>query len=339
MSYRLSVQMRVVGRWLLSWLCAQMNHPSYLLNPGDMFQVEKDCVMLAAGKKKLPKVSRRKNKFAKFLDENQQKKAAIAEKRTAYFASRKGSGAAAEGAEADAGAEATPPETDEMRLKRRIRFLAKCVRSILTDKKLSVQENRRRQRRIRAFIASARFANSKLGVEDQEILNPTLLAAINARLEAMALWRHKSLNGTKGSGSSAQVETVEASADAPKEQAQKQSETGKEPDSKPAPQKFKSSRRPPLDTLNPQKLARLEKMIETEVENPVDGRKPYLTPWEPRPYMSAFAFIPRYLEVNQNICAAVYLRHPVARRGYAEVPSPFPPNVMQLAFNWYLRRR
>jgi ribosomal protein S4 len=66
---------------------------------------------------------------------------------------------------------------------------------------------------------------------------------------------------------------------------------------------------------------------------------PYATPWRPRDYMSAFAFIPRYLEVNQNICAAVYLRHPVARPGLAEVPTPFHIETGQLAFNWYLRRR
>lgn len=62
-------------------------------------------------------------------------------------------------------------------------------------------------------------------------------------------------------------------------------------------------------------------------------------PWRPREYMSAFAFIPRYLEVNQNICSAVYLRHPVARPGLAEVPTPFPEPLSQLAFNWFLRRR
>ena len=61
--------------------------------------------------------------------------------------------------------------------------------------------------------------------------------------------------------------------------------------------------------------------------------------WFPRHYMSAFAFIPRYLEVNQNVCSAVYLRHPVARPGLAEVPSPFGPETGLLAFQWYLRRR
>lgn len=73
--------------------------------------------------------------------------------------------------------------------------------------------------------------------------------------------------------------------------------------------------------------------------NPVDESKPYATPWTPRDYLSAFAFIPRYLEVNQNICAAVYLRHPVAKPGYSEVPSPFSEAANANAFAWYLRRR
>jgi ribosomal protein S4 len=103
--------------------------------------------------------------------------------------------------------------------------------------------------------------------------------------------------------------------------------------------------------------AALEKKLEQLKENPIDPGKPYGTPWRPRDFMSAFAFIPRYLEVNQNICAAVYLRHPVARPGLAEVslsslntvygyaltavakvPTPFNQETYQLAFNWYLRR-
>ena len=74
-------------------------------------------------------------------------------------------------------------------------------------------------------------------------------------------------------------------------------------------------------------------------DNPIDSSKPYATPWRPRPYMSAFAFIPRYLEVHHTVCSAVYLRHPVARAGLAEVPTPFSTDVNGLAFNWYLRRR
>jgi hypothetical protein len=83
----------------------------------------------------------------------------------------------------------------------------------------------------------------------------------------------------------------------------------------------------------------LAEALERIRENPYDPEKPYATPWRPRDYMSAFAFIPRYLEVNQNICSAVYLRHPVARPGLAEVPTPYGAETMALGFNWYLRRR
>ncbi|KAA8906636.1 hypothetical protein FN846DRAFT_948185 [Sphaerosporella brunnea] len=70
-----------------------------------------------------------------------------------------------------------------------------------------------------------------------------------------------------------------------------------------------------------------------------DPLKPYRTPWRPRYYLSAFAFIPRYLEVNHNIGHAVYLRDPVARPGQSEVPTPFHQETMQLAYAWWLRRR
>lgn len=74
-------------------------------------------------------------------------------------------------------------------------------------------------------------------------------------------------------------------------------------------------------------------------DNPVDPSKPYATPWRPREYMSAFAFVPRYLEVHHRICSAVYLRHPVARPGLGEVPTPYPTDTNALAYIWYLRRR
>ena len=83
----------------------------------------------------------------------------------------------------------------------------------------------------------------------------------------------------------------------------------------------------------------LKQALENARDNPVDPSKPYATPWRPREYMSPFAFVPRYLEVHHKVCSAVYLRHPVARPGLGEVPTPFPIEMNGLAFNWYLRRR
>ena len=95
---------------------------------------------------------------------------------------------------------------------------------------------------------------------------------------------------------------------------------------------------PPATLSADDRRALRQAMIEAR-ENPVDPSKPYATPWRPRDFMSAFAFIPRYLEVHHKICSAVYLRHPVARPGLGEVPTPFPSEMNGLAFGWYLKRR
>ena len=92
-------------------------------------------------------------------------------------------------------------------------------------------------------------------------------------------------------------------------------------------------------SLNPAQMRVLRDALKQARENPIDPSKPYATPWRPREYMSPFAFVPGYLEVHQKVCSAVYLRHPVARPGLAEVPTPFQSETLGLAHNWYLRRR
>ena len=61
--------------------------------------------------------------------------------------------------------------------------------------------------------------------------------------------------------------------------------------------------------------------------------------FRPKPYMSAFAFVPNYFEVSYETCSFVYLRNPVARPGVAEVPSPLPATVHALSANYYQRGR
>ena len=92
-------------------------------------------------------------------------------------------------------------------------------------------------------------------------------------------------------------------------------------------------------SLTPQQLDTLRLALQEARDNPIDASKSYATPWRPREWMSAFAFIPRYLEVHHKICSAVYVRHPVVRPGLAEVPTPYALHVNGLAHNWYLRRR
>lgn len=66
-----------------------------------------------------------------------------------------------------------------------------------------------------------------------------------------------------------------------------------------------------------------------------------LTPFNLPEYASPFIFIPAYLEVSFPTCSTVYLRHPTARPGYSEVPTPFDADgeVVRLAWEWYAKVR
>lgn len=66
-----------------------------------------------------------------------------------------------------------------------------------------------------------------------------------------------------------------------------------------------------------------------------------LTPFHLPPYASPFLFVPAYIEPSFATCSAVYVRHPTARPGYSEVPSPWDADgeIMRFAWEWYARRR
>lgn len=58
-------------------------------------------------------------------------------------------------------------------------------------------------------------------------------------------------------------------------------------------------------------------------------------------YATPFIFIPAYLEVSFPTCSAIYLRHPTARPGYSEIPTPYDADgeVVRLAWEWYAKVR
>ena len=53
------------------------------------------------------------------------------------------------------------------------------------------------------------------------------------------------------------------------------------------------------------------------------------------PFMGPHMFTPAYLEVDYPTCSTVFLRSPLPQPNEVEVPSPFPPSVHQLCFEWY----
>lgn len=290
-----------------------MPHPSYRLNPGDMFQVDPDMVMFAAGRpKNAGGKEARKAAKAGTYGTTRPKSPRRAAEATAGEAATPADEAEVE---AEAGAETTleqdpdttdapePVQADMAPTRGSIIRLVKQAKELLAGApKLRVKD----KHQLRNFIKRAKPLLTKAG---RQSATPAQIVE-----ELNNLVKELNLDGERANVSAAVSDA--------------------------APQTGAAVTVPQsLDDLTDTELQRLENLIIQEEENPADPTKPYHTPWKPRDFLAPFAFIPKYLEVNQNICSAIYLRHPVARRGSAEVPSPFPYHIHQLAFNWYLRRR
>ena len=58
------------------------------------------------------------------------------------------------------------------------------------------------------------------------------------------------------------------------------------------------------------------------------------------PYASPHIFVPAYLLPSYLTCSAVYVRHPTARPGYSEIPTPFDAGgqLMSLSWEWFKRK-
>ncbi|CAK7565536.1 MAG: hypothetical protein SEPTF4163_003453 [Sporothrix epigloea] len=262
----------------------KMIYPGYLLNPGDMFQVDVDHVLYATGARK----EARHAKTPKMLEERA---------RTVHTTAPAG-GDEGEDEPTKSTKTLSLTETDKRfatRFQESFPYLAQKVKSILQKNKAKMPHH-----------------------------------AENALMHSMRQWIQTHATPTPGVAAPGVVAML-----------------GADPASKPSMSEVVARLRDMVlsdktkangQLLSDSEQRQFQRAMTKEAENPYDPTKTYLTPWRPRKYMSAFTFIPRYLEVNQKICAAVYLRHPVCRPGMSEIPSPFTPELTQLAFNWYLRR-
>lgn len=270
-----------------------MTYPGYLLNPGDLFQVDPERVMFALGASK---------------DASEREASRNLKKRIAKAVP-------AEGEEATEGtpepAEPVDPETAEKKARKAhkdsLQALLQDAKDILED-----TSSAKKKQRIRAFAATVRRAIGSSRGKELESLDDE----VNDLMNKLSI-----AEKTQKFDDSAVPTDALRSGDPSLTKAKEESAETEEPREHSAEEK---------------RLIR--KALQEIRENPIDPSKPYATPWRPRPFLPAFAFVPRYLEVNHNICSAVYLRHPVARPGLAEVPTPFPLNAMGLSYNWYLRR-
>lgn len=57
-------------------------------------------------------------------------------------------------------------------------------------------------------------------------------------------------------------------------------------------------------------------------------------------YASPHIFVPAYLLPSYLTCSAVYVRHPTARAGYSEIPTPYNAGgqLMSLGWEWFKRK-
>jgi ribosomal protein S4 len=307
-----------------------MKHPSYLLNPGDLFQVDPERVMFATGAPK-NKTERREGRLAKRATADAQKLVETAPGEAADDSQRTPN-------------EGTSTAADKVKEEQDLR---ETLKSLLAQAKAVLSRDKdvlpaKHKQEIRGFQRAVRSVLSRSTASS--VLTDNLETQFSELISLLRVKRASSSNGqAAGSRPSESSSTTSSSSSSePTSLAAPQSGSVRD-ELKEAFQKAAQGSagldEEAVAELSESELAVLRRALEQLRDNPIDSSKPYATPWRPREYMSAFAFIPRYLEVNQNICAAVYLRHPVARPGVSEVPTPFPESVGTAAFAWYLRRR
>lgn len=283
-----------------------MRHPSYLLNPGDLFQVDPERVMFATGTPK-NKFERREARQLKQKEEKDEE---------------------VEGEEAKSEAAEVTEKDKKENTRDTLKALMAQAKTIMSSDKDVLPAKRKQE--LRGFQKAVRRVLSRSGTStvltdslEAQFSELTLLLKAK-RSEKKPKDAKKEQKGSIKEESTAVAKESESAASGKLSEAFQAAAEGGEIDA---------------SELTDEEFEVLKRALTQMRDNPIDNTKPYATPWRPRDYMSAFAFIPRYLEVNQNICAAVYLRHPVARPGSAEVPTPFGESISTPAYGWYLKRR
>ena len=342
-----------------------MLHPSYLLNPGDMFQVDPDKVMYGTGTQKstsyknvesqiLTRLKRQEKDYKELLIHQVNKENATGSKGGKASKAKMTDTTAAvsedgESGEVEAAAEEAVEEdlvapdwkslsaAQQWNVKERLAGKALKHISWLIARKPEELDQRQRQH-VRLFLDYAsRLIRSP---QTEQASSAEVLDALESHFrdyEGRQNYWHITVRFGKAVG------VVESGKDAA-------TKTSGDNDSDqkafvfsgyvkdlPVAHEAQAMKLVKSTELSSENMRYLRNLLAMYDQNPFDETKSYPTTWTPRPYMAPFAFVPRYLEVNPNICAAVYLRHPVARQGHAEVPTPYNYWTNQLAHSWYVR--
>jgi hypothetical protein len=312
-----------------------MKYPGYLLNPGDMFQVDPERVMFATG---MPKPTTAVTEDSAEASEDVVE-AATGEGENDQEAGEKAAAEMEEGAEE----EEDPRQILKSLLAQSKSILASPREKLAAKRKQDLRAFQKSIKRTLSKSKSTTILTDSLEAQFLELQNQLNISRKDPSLPSdqnpkIAVPETDSIIHSNLTGKTKAFDGIDARDE------NQVYETGRTAERNNQDATGRISSQASSDTidttgLSDQDLKDLRAALELLQDNPIDPSKPYLTPWQPREYMSAFAFIPRYLEVNQNICAAVYVRHPVARPGLAEVPTPLAEGTSASAFAWYLRRR
>ncbi|KAE8349347.1 hypothetical protein BDV28DRAFT_141432 [Aspergillus coremiiformis] len=303
----------------------KMRYPGYLLNPGDLFQVEPERVMFATGAPK-DKHERREGRVTrKKMAQSQEAEAEAQEEGAAEGSGEKKESTSQEQDKQNENAD--PRET--------LKALLAQAKNIIADSKDVLPAKRKQE--LRGFQKAVKRVLSR--AESSTVLADSLESQFSGLITLLKAKPAEKGDTKRSKRDQSSSKTTNVSESTPSSTTANDNQPGEA-----LTEAFRQAAENPeaeVDTseLTDEEFDVLKQALVQMRDNPIDSTKPYATPWRPRDYMSAFAFIPRYLEVNHNICAAVYLRHPVARPGFSEVPTPFSEQVGTAAFTWYLRRR
>lgn len=315
-----------------------MSYPGYLLNPGDLFQVNPERVLFATGAPK-DKQERRAGRVRRRITSAKEEEEA-SEESTETSEETTTKAEANNTAEASASKEAGKVEDPRETLK----VLLSQAKTILSTSRDTIPAKRKQE--IRGFQKAIRRvlsrSSSTVLADGLDAQFSELKMVLTRDAHTLTTQQKEQAETPAKPGTS--ISTSETDGAASSREIAEESDPESTAHLNKVLQKAAENPDKPLDEDIVAQLSQFDVDVVKQAliqlrDNPVDSTKPYATPWRPRDFMSAFAFIPRYLEVNQNICAAIYLRHPIARPGLAEVPTPFNEVVGGNAFTWYLKSR
>lgn len=96
-----------------------------------------------------------------------------------------------------------------------------------------------------------------------------------------------------------------------------------------------------VQSEKPEEVPEVSEVSEVSAEQNQSQKSQHPLPFNLPSYAAPHLFIPAYIEPSFQTCSFIYLRHPTARPGYSEIPSPYSADgdVMKLAWEWYVSRQ